>query len=449
MKIELTIKASYLPNWAAYEGLRELVQNGKDAETEFRAPLVVRHRKESNTLVIENEGCVLPHEALLFGHTTKTDRGDMIGKFGEGLKLGVLALVRDGHPVRIRSGSEVWVPSIERSEKFQADVLVFDIEKGRVEKDRVSIEVGKITAEVWAEFRKCFLFLAKPSKDDAIETQYGTLLTSGEHAGKLYVKGIFVQSDREMKFGYDFFDMDVDRDRRMVERHDLTWRTRLIWSTAMAARPDLFGFFLTLVEDASEDVMGVDDFSAKYLPEELLKKAKEDFCAKFGADAIPVSSLAESKDLEHFGKKGVVVNKPLKAVLQAVMGSTETVKENLKKEASRRYSWGELSAIEKSNLEQAIFFVNGAEKLALDEIEVVDFRSENLKGLFDGSSGRVSIAKKCLSSRKETLRILVHEVSHRQGADGDKGHVERIENIWSTITERLRGESWSTPEVQS
>jgi len=446
MKIELTIKADYLPKWGAYEGLRELVQNGKDAETEFNAPLDVRHRKETDTLVIENEGCVLPHEALLFGHTTKTDRADMIGKFGEGLKLGVLALVRAGHPVRIRSGSEVWVPTIERSEKFNADVLAFDIEKGRAEKDRVSIEVGKITAAEWAEFKKYFLFLAKPKKDDAIETDHGTLLLSGEHAGKLFVKGIFVQADREVKFGYDFHHMDVDRDRRMVDRFDLTWRTRLIWTTAMAVRPDLFGLFLTLVEDASEDVMGVDDFNAKYLPENLLGKAKEDFCAKFGADAVPVSSLAESKDLEHLGKKGVVVNKPLKAVLQAVMGSTETVKESLKKEASRRYSWNELSAGEKANLEQAIFLVSGAEKVGLDEIDVVDFRSEGLLGMFEkgGAGERVLLAKKILASRKDTLKVLVHEVSHRQGGDGDKGHVQRIENIWSTIAERLRGSEGET-----
>ena len=158
----------------------------------------------------------------------------------------------------------------------------------------------------------------------------------------------------------------------------------------------------------------------------------------------PVSSLAESKDLEHLGKKGVVVNKPLKAVLQAVMGSTETVKENLKKEATRRYSWSELSDVREDESRAIDLLVNGAEKVALDEIDVVDFRSVSLMGMFQGSSGRVSIAKKCLASRKETLRILVHEVSHRQGVDGDKSHVERIENIWSTIAERLRG-----GEVQS
>lgn len=130
MKVELTIKVDYLPKWGALEGLRELIQNGKDAETEFRAPLEVRHRKDTNVLVIENDGCTIPHEALLFGHTSKLGRSGMIGKFGEGLKLGVLALVRAGHTVRIRSGSEVWIPKIERSEKFNADVLTVTIEKG-------------------------------------------------------------------------------------------------------------------------------------------------------------------------------------------------------------------------------------------------------------------------------------------------------------------------------
>jgi len=62
-------------------------------------------------LRIENEGAHLSREALLFGTTSKMGRADLIGKFGEGLKLGVLALVRAGRPVTIRSGSEVWNPT--------------------------------------------------------------------------------------------------------------------------------------------------------------------------------------------------------------------------------------------------------------------------------------------------------------------------------------------------
>src|ERR1700722_2115045 len=93
VKLELSIKTNYLPSWGAYEGIRELVQNGADARVELGASFEARHRKP-DTLVLENEGATLPHEALLFGHTSKAGRSDLIGKFGEGLKLGVLALVR-------------------------------------------------------------------------------------------------------------------------------------------------------------------------------------------------------------------------------------------------------------------------------------------------------------------------------------------------------------------
>src|SRR3970040_1423187 len=112
MKLELSIKTDYLPEWGTWHGIRELVQNGRDAEIQFDAPLKITH--QGQTLRIENVSVTLPHEALLFGHTTKTDRGDLAGQGGEGLKLGVLALVRGGQPVTIHSGNEVWKPTIAR-----------------------------------------------------------------------------------------------------------------------------------------------------------------------------------------------------------------------------------------------------------------------------------------------------------------------------------------------
>ena len=104
MIIELTIKTDYLPGWGTYEGVRELVQNGRDAETELNAPFSVQHR--GNTLCLSNTGARMPREALLMGHTTKRGNNELIGKFGEGLKLGVLALVRAGHTVVIENRDE-------------------------------------------------------------------------------------------------------------------------------------------------------------------------------------------------------------------------------------------------------------------------------------------------------------------------------------------------------
>lgn len=436
MRIELTIKTDYMPNWGIWEGIRELVQNGRDAEVEHCATLTVRHRKESDTLVIENEGTTLPYEALLLGHTSKVGRPDLIGKFGEGLKLGVLALVRAGCPVKIRSGSEVWVPSIQRSEKFQADVLVFEIQKGRKDDNRVAVEIGGVNREAWEKMKDMFLFLKGTVKDEeSVQTPYGSLLLSERFTGKVFVKGIFVANDPRLSYGYDFVDADLDRDRRMLSKYDLNYRTQGVWREALARRPDLVENFDKLMSREAADVEGVDSYNASYLPVEARKTLVQLFVGRHGEDALPVGSLSESAEIEHLGKKGVVVNKPLKAILELELGSVMTNKLKLREEVTHTYGWHDLTDGERSNLQSSIDLVNQVEPVALDLVDVVDFRDQKIRGMF--KDRRVLLTKRILSDREMTLRVLVHEVAHRSGDDGERGHVSNIERIWSAIVALL------------
>lgn len=437
MKIELTIKTSYLPEWGSYEGIRELIQNGKDAQTEFDASFEVRYRKDATTLVIENEGATLPHEALLFGHTTKSGSSDLIGKFGEGLKLGVLALVRAGHPVKIRSGAEVWVPTIERSEKFDADVLVFSIEKGREPKNRVQVEIGGVTEAEWGRFADHFLFLGKLGKNQAIKTSQGTLLLDSKFKNRVYVKGIFVQkSSSDFVFGYDLSNASIDRDRKMIDSFDVNYATQAIWTEALKTRPDLINKFLDLLDSEAPDVVGIDTWNVSRLPEAVKVKAAELFASRHGQNAVPVSNLADSQDVEHLGKKGIVCPKPLRSVLETKLGTVDENKAKLARETIKLYGWHELSNEEKANLERSLFLLNGVAPLTIADVDVADFRDPRLQGLW--KDGRIQIAKRCLSERKATLEILVHETAHKiGGGDGSKDHVGNIETLWSGIVERL------------
>jgi len=440
MKLELTIKTSYLPEWGAYEGIRELLQNGQDAKVEFDATFEVKYRADTKTLVIENEGCVLPHEALLLGHTTKHDRSTLIGKFGEGLKLGVLALVRAGHSVKIRSGSEVWVPSIQKSEKFNADVLCFNIDKGRAAKDRVSVEIGEVLPEAWESMKDCFLFLMKPTDLEEVEvkTTSGSLLLGEKYAGKVYVKGIFVQRDSNLNYGYDFPDAEVDRDRKMLSKWDMNYRCQNIWKEALNKRPDLVTPFVRMLDQQAPDLDGLDEWSAKYLSQTVREEVVKTFKERHGDDALPVTGLSDSKDLEHLGRKGVVSPKPLKAVLESILGTAEQAKQNLRNETTTVYSWGDLSDSEKANLETGVDLISLVRKgVSLDSVDVVDFRDENILGLY--KDNRVFVAKKELAVRRDALRVLVHEFGHKisRETDGAKGHTDEVELLWADITEYL------------
>lgn len=435
MKVELTIKVDYLPNWGLFEGLRELLQNAKDAETEFSAPMTVR-MKGDRTLVIENEGCTMPYEALLLGHTSKVGRGELIGKFGEGLKLGILALLREGHTVKVRNGGEVWVPQIVWSEVFSAKVLAFDIQKGRKQENRIAFEVSGVDADYFrTELAAKFLWLSKekPGKDRVV-TDAGSLLLSEVHRGKVFVKGIFVEHKPALSVGYDLKDCDVDRDRRMVDSYDFSWKTRQIWSEAVGQRPDMIEAYLDLIEANGLEVNGMSEYSASLTPEAVQALAVETFVKRHGEMAIPVANLAESHEVEHFGRTGVVVNGPLRTILEGKFGKLANIREKLKNEVTRTYSWDEL-APDGNNLLRAVGLVSPHAPISLEDIEVVDFRSEELRGLY--CNGKIQIARKVVTDRAMCLRVLVHEVAHCLGSDGEKGHVAEIERIWSQIVDTL------------
>lgn len=434
MKIPLTITVDYLPNWGLYEGIRELVQNGQDAYLEHGATLEIRHRKsQPGTLVIENVGCTLPHEALLLGHSSKRGKEGLIGQFGEGLKLGVLALVRAGAQVKIRSGSEVWVPSIEAHPAFDAPVLTFDIQGGREERDRVAVEITGISREAWEQLKPNFLFLKPPSDKKLIQTSRGQLLMDPAHAGRIYVKGILVQTIPGFAWGYNLGDAEVDRDRKMVSTFDLQYRLHGIWREAVGMREDLVEDYLRMLDNQAADLNGMDGYYASNLPEKVRKRAAEQFLFRHGRQALPVENLAQAADIEHLGAKGVVCPKALLAVLQAELGSLDEARQKLADMPAKQYSWSELSEAERGNLRRAIDAVNPHEPVSLEEVDVCDFRRDDIRGLY--RDGRKMLAKQILSDRSLTLQVLVHEVAHKYGADGDKGHVSNIERIWSAIVE--------------
>lgn len=436
MEITLTVTTTYRGHWGSNEGLREMMQNGRDAEVEHRAPLKVRYRKETQTLVIENEGTVLDRDALLLGHTTKADRSDLAGKWGDGLKIGMLALLRNGHNVKIRNGSEVWVPGFKKGEVFKSDVLVVKINEGRKADRRVAVEISGITPEIYADLPNRFLFLNGDIEKDRVRTSAGSLLLGDRYAGRIYVKGIFVEFIPTLKFGYDFEDADLDVDRNMIKAFDLNYNAQRVWREALLLRPqDLTQSFAGLLESNARDVEGIDEYTARYLPKEAVQAVTEVFEKVHGKDALPVRSMSESAEIGHLGRTGVVLPAPLRSVIEVIKGTSEKAKEALLKESQKLYSWHDLTPEEQKSLIMAINLIASIEPVSLADINVTDFRDEKLQGLFQ--NGKILLARKVLSDWRVLLETLVHEVAHKAGGDGEHGHVATIERIWSSMFMRF------------
>jgi hypothetical protein len=436
-RVELTIRSSYLPNWGIGEGLRELIQNAKDAETEFNAPMRFWHDEETGTLYIENQGSVIPRQALLLGFTTKEDREDLIGQFGEGLKLGILAIVRAGYPCTVRTGPELWEPEILPSKEFGENVLTFKISNGLESEKVVRYEIGRISKDLWEEVQKKFLFLQKDVKK--IETAAGDILLNRQ--GQIYVKGILVQvadSTDKLVYGYNLLRVDTDRDRKMVSTYALGWETVSAWVNALWVVDDtlsaeLIKIFYILAKSGMDDLAKL-EYSVNQFKPMVSKEVLRLFQEEFGNNAIPVANQDEAKAISFLGRRGVITAPPLRhLVLHELGGTLEDVKRRILSEVIREYTWDDLRDHEKKYLVKIVSLVNRYSSVDISEIDICKFRSDSFKGQFLGD--RIRLARSTLGNPIEGLCTLIHEVAHRKGHDGEHEHVLAMEQLWSSISD--------------
>jgi hypothetical protein len=432
-KFNLPIKSTYVPDWGLWECLRELIQNAKDEEDQHGHAMTVAYAK--GVLTIHNEGADMDRRALLIGHSGKTG-SNLRGKFGEGLDLALLAGVRVGASPVIATRSETWTPTISYSDEFGANCLTVSTRARRTPGPGVTITLN-VSEGDWERYRDRFLFLAKIPDNRIVRVDgQGSILLEEGRRGHVYVRGIYVDCLSKLECGYDLSQMDLDRDRRMIDVWDLQWRLGQMYREAIARRPELLGpRVYGMLRDGAEDTKSF-HYHARG---EALDSVVASFREEHGEDAVPVASIAEARELEHVGRKGVVVPEPLRETLKELPElNAARVKEGLKNEVVRSVPWSDLSFEEQAI---AIQYTTMLDKLAVlnapvaSVLDIAEYRDDRIEGLYDPNTGRISVAHRLLGDPRKFLRALVHEVAHAVSSRGDGAHdhVSTIETIWSKL----------------
>ena len=128
MPFHLNLHSNYASHWTVKNAVREFVQNWYDQVTmhgtvkpiiEFDAmSYKATHPKDrellgeirwspiKKELLLINCNAKIPWKAFLMGGSDKDEK--CVGKFGEGMKVAALALVRKGHTLVIDSEHERW-----------------------------------------------------------------------------------------------------------------------------------------------------------------------------------------------------------------------------------------------------------------------------------------------------------------------------------------------------
>lgn len=408
-KIVLTIDPSYVSGWDYFSGIREVIQNAKDADEYQGCTMTVAHSPRSQKLTVSTANITLePKLLLLLGASSKRGSGQR-GQFGEGFALGMLALVRAGHPVTIYNGDEVWRPVVEKAEDgpFAGEaLLVFQTRKLQQSRADFSVEIENVSKEVWDATKKLFLFLDPPAVDQKVELYGGTVLLEEERKGQIFAKGIFVTKVEDLDAGYDLQGLELDRDRRMVDEWNLRSKLAGLWNEAHAAEPEKF--CVRVYEMAKRGAPETRSLSW-HADQKLLKALHKEFEKEHGEGAIPVSDMSESKELDKLGGKGVVVDRTLKELLEKTTTPVSLVKERLKGAVRASYTWNALTVDEQAACSAYVETIT-------KHYNIVDFNDEGV--MARAENGKVSVARKLLSEPPRSItQFVVRAESVRSSRD--------------------------------
>lgn len=241
----LPLSRNYVRHWTAIEAIRELIQNGIDSKADFEYALL------DDGVVLRSRGVILTPETLVLGVTSKADDADKIGSFGEGYKIALLVLTREGRDVKVVNGALTWTPEFRHNDAFGAEMLHIvekrsDAAPSDVWPDLEFRIFGLSADELQAVQDSCLLMQAP--MEDAISVPQGRILPS--QPGRLYVGGLFICTT-ELRFGYDIKPQHItlERDRQTVADWDLKRLTCDMWQAS--GRDD---FVAELIEDECKDV---------------------------------------------------------------------------------------------------------------------------------------------------------------------------------------------------
>ena len=275
--INTWISKDYCRNWGLHEGLRELICSHYDGicdhlqkenvgidKSDNKTDYLffdnrnnkdiygaINYIKDKKTLMIWNKGNLETANLLLGGTKDIQNSPEIIGRFGEGMKLAALSLIRENTKrntkdnetqLNIYTCKKLWRFKIDRAIGFTRNGIeqlclhwcCEDYEKDEYE-GNVVCEIIGISEDEWKIEQDNYLWLTH-RKIGSIKVYddnnklVGEILCEKFFLRKIYVKEVFINDTKDARdmtsyFGFNL-DIDLDRDRNSVK--DLSTRNKEI-----------------------------------------------------------------------------------------------------------------------------------------------------------------------------------------------------------------------------
>lgn len=259
---ELPLTRNYVANWKMQHAVRELIQNALDSESPFEWMI------NENKLTIMSRYTTLDSKTLLLGATSKAENDEAIGNFGEGYKIALLVLEREGYKTTVINGGVIWKPEFRHSKKFDEELLCI------VESSRPNQHGGLVfSIELKDEndidqIRACCLSM-QDNIGEYVPVPQGRILL--DRKGELYVGSLFI-CNTDLQYSYDINPefIKLERDRQTVSDWSLQLITKEMWFKA-----DRIDHVVQMIEKNVPDIYHADIGTPKIVADACYRHFKK------------------------------------------------------------------------------------------------------------------------------------------------------------------------------
>ena len=325
---EITISPNYVSNWGINEAIREILQNAIDADKNGYKKSIYY---SGDTLYINNEGISLSAKDLILGCSSKSDQDGMIGKYGEGFKLALVVLLRKGMNVYVDNNDKLWSPSFKVSEQFGAQVLNIE-ESGDGRREGLTFVISPVDQQLYNSLLNYFPCIDE-SFGNVVNCDNGQILLDKQFKGKMYVEGLYIQTDDNFQYGYNFNSdvVELDRDRKAINYYELRALTAQSIVTAEECNKEIFDAITKSCVDVRDIEEVIDEASESFLEEYREKFYEENELEENTLVATEsVMKQLEQMDIDVPVVKGTEIQSYLIAKANDKLGIIEEAKEAIK-----------------------------------------------------------------------------------------------------------------------
>jgi len=226
--INYFISENYIPHWTLEDAYREIFQNFKDFG-EYNLE-ITNINNEKDLILISNSFNPETLDLLIIGESNKTSTN--LGKYGEGLKMAALVILRNNGNFIIKTEKFKATFELVINEQTTSKTLGVKIEEYGViipyhEYNRFIIEIETTIGT----FKTYSDTIIKPI--DIIHTRenYGSIVNKSK--GDFYVGDLFVCNIPKLNYAYNLYPRvcNLDRDRKVPSDWDVQYNIGKIQET--------------------------------------------------------------------------------------------------------------------------------------------------------------------------------------------------------------------------